>query len=67
MHFAILPALIILVLCGCDGGEQRQREQARQDRIFDTQRQALEKAKDVNATVQQADQQRRAEEKAQTE
>jgi hypothetical protein len=64
MRLTIFFALFSL--CACDASEHRQREQARQDRIFDTQRQALEKAKAVEGTLQQADQQRRAEEDAQT-
>jgi len=62
MRFALFSALLALLLCACDA----QREPAGQARLFDGQRQALDKAKGVDSTVQQADQQRRAEEDAQS-
>jgi hypothetical protein len=58
-----LIVLFALTLCACsDGGQQQPRTQ---DRIFDTQRQALDKAKDVNDTVMDAAQRQRSEEDAQ--
>jgi hypothetical protein len=52
-----------LCLCACsDGTPQQPRSQ---DRIYDTQRQALDKAKAVNDTVMDAAQRQRAEEESQ--
>lgn len=58
-----LMVLFPLILCACSDGGQQPRTQ---DRLFDTQRQALEKAKGVNDTVMDAAQRQRAEEEAQT-
>lgn len=57
-----LIALFALALCACNDGGQQPRAQ---DRIYDTQRQALDKAKGVNDAVMDAAQQQRAEEEAQ--
>ena len=54
--------LLVLLLCACSDGGQQPRTQ---DRIYDTQRQALEKAKGVDDTVMDAAQRQRAEEEAQ--
>ena len=62
MRPALFSALLALLLSACDAP----REPAGQARLFDSQRQVLEKAKGVDNTVQQADQQRRAEEDAQS-
>jgi hypothetical protein len=55
-------ALLVLSLCACGDGAQQPRSQ---DRIYDTQRQALEKAQSVDDTVMDAAQRQRAEEEAQ--
>ena len=54
--------LLILSLCACGDGAQQPHAQ---DRIYDTQRRALEKAKSVDDTVMDAAQRQRAEEEAQ--
>ena len=51
-----------LCLCACSDGTQQPRSQ---DRIYDTQRQALDKAKAVNDTVIDSAQRQRAEEESQ--
>ena len=54
--------LLALALCACgDGGHQPPT----QGRIYDTQRQALDKAKAVNDTVMDSAQRQRAEEESQ--
>lgn len=60
MHRSIV--LLVLSLCACGDGAQPSRTQ---DRIYDAQRQALEKAKGVDDTVMDAAQRQRAEEEAQ--
>lgn len=62
MRPALFCALLALLLSACDAP----REPAGQARLFDSQRQVLEKANSIDSTVQQADQQRRAEEAAQS-
>lgn len=62
MRSILSPVLLCLLLCGCDA----QREPTGQARLYDSQRQVLEKAKGVEDTVLQADQQRRADEEAQS-
>jgi hypothetical protein len=57
-----LIVLLALALCACGDSGQQARTQ---DRLFDTQRSALEKAKGVNDTVMEAAQRQRAEEEAQ--
>jgi hypothetical protein len=53
-----LILLLALTFCGCgDSGQQS----STRDRIYDTQRQALEKAKGVNDTVMDAAQRERSE------
>jgi hypothetical protein len=54
--------LLVLSLCACGDGTQ---QPGTQDRIYDTQRQALDKAKGVDDTVMDAAQRQRAEEEAQ--
>ena len=51
-----------LLLCACSDGAQQPRSQ---DRIYDTQRQALDKAKAVNDTVMDSARRQRAEEESQ--
>ena len=53
---------LALCLCACSDGTQQSRSQ---DRIYDTQRQALDKAKAVNDTVIDSAQRQRAEEESQ--
>ena len=61
--FSILACLTIY---GC-GDKVSSRDPADQTRIFDTQRDALDQAKSVQGTVDQAAAQRRTEEAAQSE
>ena len=56
--------LLLAALAACNNPDQ---QAAKQKRIFDTQRDALEKAKTVNDTVQQADQARRQQEESQSQ
>jgi hypothetical protein len=57
-----LIVLFVLACCACgDGGHQPPT----QGRIYDTQRQALDKAKAVNDTVMDAAQRQRSEEESQ--
>jgi hypothetical protein len=62
---AVLLACVA-ALCGCDSGKSAREQAAAAPRIFDTQRNALDKAKGVQGTLDQAHQQQRAEEEAQT-
>ena len=58
-----LIVLFALAFCACgDGGHQPPPTQGR---IYDTQRQALDKAKAVNDTVMDAAQRQRSEEESQ--
>lgn len=60
-----MRALILcfaLALCACTDGAQQPRSQ---DRIYDTQRQALDKAKAVNDTVMDSARRQSAEEESQ--
>lgn len=59
----ILTFVLVLLLCGCGDGGRQATESAP---IFDTQRQGLEKAKQVTDTLQGADQRSRAAEEDQT-
>ena len=61
MRTGRILALAALALAACGS----QPEPAAPTRIFDTQRDALDKAKAVNETVLQADQARRAQEEVQ--
>jgi hypothetical protein len=61
----LLVILGCLAIHGC--GEQASSRQAEQTRIFDTQRDALDKAKSVQDTVDQAAEQLRAQEAAQSD
>jgi hypothetical protein len=62
MRAILFATLLGLSLCACTA----QPEPTGQARLYDSQRQVLEKARAVDATVQQAAQQQRAEEEAQT-
>jgi hypothetical protein len=53
-------------LGGCDSGKSSREQAAAAPRIFETQRSALDKAKAVQDTLDQAGRQQRAEEEAQT-
>ncbi len=57
-------AFLALVLCACGDGGQQPRPQ---DRIYDTQRQGLEKAKGLNDAVMDAAQRQRSDEEAQAQ
>jgi hypothetical protein len=59
-----LLLLLALTFCGCGDGRQ---ESSTRDRIYDTQRQALEKAKGVNDTVMDAAQRQRSDEETQAQ
>jgi hypothetical protein len=61
-----LLVLLVLIVCACGEPASNPQPPASHNSAFDAQLQALEKAKGVNATVQEADQRRRAEEDAQT-
>jgi hypothetical protein len=54
--------LLVVSFCACGDGAQ---QPGTQDRIYDTQRQALDKARGVDDTVMDAAQRQRAEEEAQ--
>ena len=58
----ILVLVLTLAVCACDSAH----EPSGKDRIYDTQRSALEKAKQVNDTVQRAAEQQRVDEEAQS-
>jgi len=59
-----LIVLLALTLCACGDGKQ---QSSTRDRMFDTQRQALEKAKGVNDTVMDAAQRERSETESQAQ
>jgi uncharacterized protein YcfL len=65
MRTGLMVVLTGLMLTGCGPQPQSASNGGTQTRIFDTQRDALEKAKGVNETVMQGDQARRAQEEAQ--
>ena len=67
MRTALL-GICALILCACSGGSDTDKPPptSKKDRIFDTQRNALDKAKGVNDTLQRADQQRRQDEEQQS-
>jgi hypothetical protein len=58
--------LCLSVLCACDGGGPKEAA-GPAPRIFDTQRDALDKAKALQESVKQAAEQQRQEREAQTE
>jgi hypothetical protein len=63
-----LLGLCVLLLIACSGGSDTDKPSptSKKDRLFDTQRDALDKAKGVNDTLQEADQQRRQQEEQQS-
>jgi cell division protein FtsN len=65
---AALVGICALVLTACSGGSDTDKppSASKKDRLFDTQRDALDKAKGVNDTLQQADQQRKQQEDQQS-
>lgn len=65
MRTGLMVVLTGLILAGCGPQPQSASNGSTPTRIFDTQRDALEKAKGVNETVMQGDQARRAQEEAQ--
>jgi uncharacterized protein YcfL len=64
MRTALIVGLAVLILAGC-GPEPESASNAAQTRIYDTQRNALDKAKAVNDTVTQGAEALRAQEEAQ--
>jgi len=62
MRTTVSILLLALALAGCGRQSDSEPRAAKQGRIFDTQRSALDKAKTVNDTMMQADQVRRARE-----
>jgi len=65
MRNALIVAVVALALAGCGPQPQSTSEGAAPTRIFDTQRNALDKSKTVNETIMQGDQALRAQEEAQ--
>ena len=66
MRILVIALMAALVLTGCGGSSEAAKASGR-TRLFDTQRDALEKAKGVNDTLRQADQARRAQEENQAQ
>lgn len=62
----LAPLLCLAALCACDGGGTKQAASPT-PRIFDTQRDALDKAKALQETVKQAAEQQRQARDEQTE
>lgn len=60
----VLLGICALLLTACSGGSDTDKPSptSKKDRLFNTQREALDKAKGVNDTLQQADQQRKQQE-----
>jgi ABC-type glycerol-3-phosphate transport system substrate-binding protein len=65
MRTSLIVLLAGLGLAACGPQPQSTSNTGSQNRLFDTQRDAMEKAKGVNETVMHADQARRAQEEAQ--
>src|SRR5262249_47564567 len=61
----LAAATVALALCGCSNSDPEKAQE--KSRLFDAQRNALEKARGVNETLQRADQARRAQEESQTQ
>lgn len=66
VRIAVVTLMVALMLNGC-GGSSDAAKASGKTRLFDTQRDALDKAKRVNETLRQADQARRAQEEQQTQ
>ncbi len=64
VRILLIPLMTVLMLGGC-GGSSDAAKASGKTRLFDTQRDALEKAKGVNDTLRQADTARRAQEEDQ--
>ena len=64
MRTLLIILIATLALAGC-GGSSDAAKTSGKTRLFDTQRDALEKAKGVNETLKQADLARRAQEENQ--
>jgi len=60
----LAAATVALALCGCSNSDPEKAQE--KSRLFDAQRNALEKARGVNETLQR-DQARRAQEESQTQ
>ena len=67
MRTTVSILLLALFLAACGRQSDGEPRAAKQSRIFDTQRGALEKAKTVNDTLMQADQARREREQAESQ
>jgi hypothetical protein len=65
MRTSLMVLVAGLGLAACGPQPQSNSNPGSQNRLFDTQRDAMDKAKGVNETVMQADQARRAQEEAQ--
>jgi uncharacterized protein YceK len=65
MRMLLITLMTALTMSGC-GGSSDAAKASGNTRLFDTQRDALDKAKGVNDTLLQADTARRAEEEKQT-
>jgi hypothetical protein len=65
MRKALIVAGVALALAGCGPQPQSASEGGAPTRIFDAQRNALDKSKTVNETIMQGDQALRAQEEAQ--
>ena len=65
---AVLLGICALLLSACSGGSDTDKPSSasKKDRLFGTQQDALDKAKGVNDTLQQADQQRKQQEEQQS-
>jgi len=66
MRILLITLMAVLALAGC-GASSDAAKATGKTRLFDTQRDALEKARGVNDTLRQADQARRAQEENQTQ
>jgi len=63
-----LAGICVLLLTACSGGSDTDKPStaSKKERLFGTQQDALDKAKGVNDTLQQADQQRKQQEEQQS-
>lgn len=61
----LAAAMVSLALCGCSNSDPEKAQE--KSRLFDAQRNALEKARGVSETLQRADQTRRTQEESQTQ
>jgi TolA-binding protein len=66
VRIVVATLIVALMLSGC-GGSSDAAKASGKTRLFDTQRDALDKANRVSETLRQADQARRAQEEQQTQ